>query len=169
MEIRCTNKKCLHEWNYKGSLSDGKDYVTCSICRYKSMLKKAISGKKDVPFPSKFTNKSTDLLTDSLTYSKEKPQTEEEEEYDEELDEDKFEEQEELFQEPKRKLCSKHNLPANYNNYNKKWLCEECIKSEIKKNITNKKYKEVTSHLRTVSEIKSDLEIKQIPFSIPIK
>lgn len=222
MKIRCTNKKCLHEWNYKGGLSDDKDYITCPLCRYKSMLKKAISGGKNIPLPSKFTDplthnkeKFTDLLTDLPKNSK----------YIEEgEDEEEFEEQESLFSEPIKKLCIQHNLPAHYSDFNKKWLCDKCrfptykntenqptiifknilhanppnieyVKDQIRNNniripreegfefmpvevsdplgkngkrIVMKKYKEVTSHLGTGSEMKSNFEINQIPFSLPI-
>ena len=174
MEIRCTNKKCLHEWNYKGNLSDDKDYVTCPICRYKSMLKKAINGKKDTPI----YHKSTDLLTDSLTYPKknnrqtsykriiEKPQTE----FIEEgiKNEEEFEEQKELFPEKIIKLCNTHNLPAQYNDYEKKWLCNECIESKIEKNISTKKVKELISHLGGIKLVENNIEIEHVPYQYPI-
>ncbi|KKK99267.1 hypothetical protein LCGC14_2634450, partial [marine sediment metagenome] len=41
-------------------------------------------------------------------------------------EEEEEEEEEELFPEPIKKLCSKHNLPARYSDYNKRWKCKKC-------------------------------------------
>jgi len=37
MEIKCTNKKCNHVWNYKGK---SKFYVTCPHCYRKVKINK---------------------------------------------------------------------------------------------------------------------------------
>ncbi len=57
MDVKCTNKDCLHKWVYRGKLGNN-DYITCPKCRYKSLLRKA-----------KLSEKSTDLLTDLPTHS----------------------------------------------------------------------------------------------------
>ena len=58
MQLQCMNKKCLHEWNYKGKATDDKDLVTCPKCHYRSMLRKA-KGEK--------STHSRDSNSDSLT------------------------------------------------------------------------------------------------------
>lgn len=66
MKVKCTNKSCLHEWNYQGRLKDN-DYITCSICRYKSLIKKAKLTDLHPKIDNKLSEKSTDLLTDLPT------------------------------------------------------------------------------------------------------
>ena len=39
MKVKCTNKKCLHDWDYKGS---SKNYITCPSCHFRIMLSKAL-------------------------------------------------------------------------------------------------------------------------------
>ena len=39
MKIKCTNKKCEHEWNYKG---ESKFYVTCPRCYTKVNIQKSL-------------------------------------------------------------------------------------------------------------------------------
>ena len=54
MEVKCTNIKCLHEWQYKGNAQDDKDLITCPKCHYRNMLGKAkINGevKNEVSIP----------------------------------------------------------------------------------------------------------------------
>ena len=38
MKIKCPNKRCLYEWDYKGSLKQGF-YTTCPRCQYKVRIK----------------------------------------------------------------------------------------------------------------------------------
>ena len=135
MQVRCTNKKCLHIWEYKGKVIKDKDYITCPKCHYRSMLKKALDRKKDIPLSIPSIKALTHSLTHSLIdtpllnltklspkmfglekehtpYRKiiERPQTE-------------FIEIEEGSN-----LCDIHNLPASYDD--KVWTCRECRKIE---------------------------------------
>ncbi len=36
MKLKCSNKKCDYEWEYKGRM---KFYATCPNCRYKVKIK----------------------------------------------------------------------------------------------------------------------------------
>jgi len=38
IKLKCPNKKCKHEWNYKGK---SKFYTTCPKCLYKVRVKNA--------------------------------------------------------------------------------------------------------------------------------
>ena len=38
MKLKCQNKKCKHEWDYKGK---SKFYATCPRCLYKLNISKA--------------------------------------------------------------------------------------------------------------------------------
>jgi len=161
MKVKCINKKCLHEWDYRGQ---SNNYISCPICHFKFKIQRAINNMLNIPLniptniptnipsniPSNipikrvFINKITPEMFDSN-------------------DNEEFEEQEELSPEPIKKLCSKHNLPARYNDYDKKWICNECDNLPLLRNV-----KEVTSHLGTAKEIKSDVEITGLSYD-PIK
>jgi len=43
MKVKCSNKKCEYEWDYKG---EGKFYATCPRCLYKVKIKKLKGEKK---------------------------------------------------------------------------------------------------------------------------
>ncbi|KKK54927.1 hypothetical protein LCGC14_3079730 [marine sediment metagenome] len=64
MKVRCTNKKCLHGWNYKGS---SKNYITCPSCHFRIMLSKAlgvprIKDKQKVGVMSKLKDAAKSLV-----------------------------------------------------------------------------------------------------------
>ncbi len=43
MKLKCPNKKCLYEWDYKGN---SKFYACCPICRHQvKILQKKLKGK----------------------------------------------------------------------------------------------------------------------------
>ena len=44
MKIKCVNKKCHHEWEYKGK---SKFYVTCPQCYNKINIQKQLEGGKE--------------------------------------------------------------------------------------------------------------------------
>lgn len=48
MEIKCYNKKCLHEFNYTGKKKENSATITCPKCRYKLRLGKA-KIKSEIP------------------------------------------------------------------------------------------------------------------------
>ena len=64
MKVKCTNKKCLHEWEYKGK---SKNYITCPSCHFRIMLSKAsgvprINEKKKVGVMSGLKEKVKSLV-----------------------------------------------------------------------------------------------------------
>ena len=40
MNLKCVNRKCLHEWNYKGNIIVDKDLISCPKCHYRNPLGK---------------------------------------------------------------------------------------------------------------------------------
>ena len=49
MEVKCYNKKCLHEWDYRG---ETEKFVCCPKCRFKRILSKCrgfFLSKNDIP------------------------------------------------------------------------------------------------------------------------
>ena len=74
MQLRCVNKKCLHEWDYKGKITEDKQLITCSKCHYRNPLKKLIITHSQEN--NSFTHNS--LTHNSLTHKKTivRPQTE---------------------------------------------------------------------------------------------
>ena len=176
MFVKCYNKKCFHEWDYRG---DNKEFICCPICRFKRKLGKCKATylqKSDIP-----TDRPSDIPTnddeiETINHDEEipirfhksiskdfgkiinRPQTEfiEEEFIEEELEEIIIENH------PAKKLCNVHNLPTRYSDFDKKWICKECIEESM---VLNKPYKNQTNHLGTITEIKSDVKVNQIPYA----
>lgn len=132
MKAKCY--KCNWEWNYKGKSTK---YLTCPKCLYKLNVQKAL-GK--LPNIKEKTPTYLPNIPKKTPYKKtiEVPKTESVGKLDEDLNEEKS--YEELFPEKIIKLCDEHNLPAKYNDYDKKWKCKKCIESEI---IINRPYKKI--------------------------
>ncbi len=126
MEVRCINKICLHEWNYRGK---SENYISCSKCGFRFKLQRAIENyvKKD--------NIAHNIVRNIVNIPKENPYKKIIEvpktESIEKLDKEEFED-EELFPEKITKLCDEHDLPASYSDYHKKWICKACPESIIK-------------------------------------
>ncbi len=55
MKIKCYNKKCGHERNYKGKYTDDNSTITCTKCRYKLKLGRA-KIKSEVGLPHEVTS-----------------------------------------------------------------------------------------------------------------
>ncbi|KKL78399.1 hypothetical protein LCGC14_2025220 [marine sediment metagenome] len=72
MKVKCTNKKCLHEWEYKGL---SKHYITCPSCHFRIMLSKAsgvprIKDKQKVGVMSKLKDAAKSLVPKPDRYLK---------------------------------------------------------------------------------------------------
>ena len=167
MEVRCTNKECLHEWDYRGRLGDN-DYITCSKCRYKSLIRKAKITDLLTDLNKENNKNVSEKLTDlsiKQEYKKEivKPDVEhvEKEHYSKEK-----ESEEEIsnphFQGSGKNLCEEHNLPARYESDCKKWICAKCPESKIE---INKRYKPYEKNLGTCAEINKEISVTQIPYN----
>ena len=64
MKVNCTNKKCLHGWDYKGK---SKNYISCPSCHFRIMLSKAlgvprIKDKQKVGVMSKLAKAAKSLV-----------------------------------------------------------------------------------------------------------
>lgn len=166
MEVKCTNKKCLYEWDYKGKASNPKDYITCPKCHYRIMLNKALDLSISHSLTHSLTHKQPVELPINIIDPIPSPYIEVPKEI---YEEEEFLDYEELFTEIIIKLCKKHDLPARYNDYDLDWKCSKCIGLEIEDNIIGRKYKDVTSHLGEVRIIESDIEIYELSYPIPVK
>lgn len=131
MNVKCINKICLHEWNYRGK---SESYISCSKCGFRFKLQRAIENyvknhvKKDnivrnIPIENPYRKTIEVPETESVG----------------KLDEEEFDYQE-LFPEKIIKLCDEHGLPSKYSDHHKKWECKKCIESEM---IINKPYKKI--------------------------
>ncbi len=134
MEVKCINKKCLYKWNYRGK---SNNYISCPKCGFRFKLQRAIENyvKKD--------NIVRNIVRNIVNIPKENPYKKIIEVPKTEsvgrLDEEELEYQE-LFPEKITKLCEEHNLPAKYNDFDKKWKCKKCIESEM---VINKPYQKI--------------------------
>ncbi len=167
MQVKCTNKKCLHLWEYKGNVTKDKDYITCPKCHYKSMFKKALDRKKDIPLSIPPTNSLTHSLTHSLTdtpilnLNKLSPKM-----FGLEVEEDQEEEQEEIVIDGN--MCDIHKLPASYDDLDRKWVCDKCIdesidsKMGLKPDLKEKVFSNYSDFLREVKKRDGVITIKEI-------
>ncbi len=159
MKVQCNNKKCLHRWNYKGTATDDKQYITCPKCHYKSMFGKVRINKTNSHSKYSLTHSLThsqgipDIphnniefeqvkFNDGLYYSVEKSMAQKFKEID-------VPEFKKIIESPQtdfiegtptltysddpipRNFCEKHKLPATYDSYFKKWICNECSEELI--------------------------------------
>jgi len=183
--MRALCYKCGHSWNYKGKITEDKKYLTCAGCYYKIRIDRALDFSTEehqklltnqIKLPSlnnkiptthySQPHKQSVQLPINIIDPIPRPYIEAPKEIDYE---EEFEDQEELFTEIIIKLCSKHNLPARYDDYSLEWKCRECIELEIENNTIGKKYKDVTSHLGEVRRIGSDIEIYELEYPLPVK
>ncbi len=91
MRIKCYNKKCGHERDYKGKFTDDSSVITCTKCRHKLRLGKAkvseVPHEKEEPTSQKTrgtSRKKSEVGLPHKQYKKEivQPKTEKiEEEY----------------------------------------------------------------------------------------
>ena len=164
METKCYNKKCLHEWDYKG---ENKKFVCCPKCRFKRILSKCRSfyleehTKNDRP-TNILSDRPTNIplnITPKLNIVKEKPnksesyQKEEIKEVDNLADfnlavldnrlKNKSKGILEVRGSPEEspsgiKLCEEHKQSARYDSYYNKWVCRNCIQEKIDNPIKRK-------------------------------
>ena len=137
MEVKCINPKCLHRWNYRGQ---SKNYICCSKCGYRFKLQRGIENHVNIPhnIPSNIPHNIV-----KTPYKK-------------------------TIKEPKKEFVgeiaptSKPHIKAP----KEKVMAVEVSDPMAKdgKRIVMKKYKELTSHLGRVEEIKSNPHITEIPF-----
>ncbi len=158
MEVKCTNKKCLYEWNYKGKVRDSKGYITCSKCHYRIQLNKALDLSINHSLTHSLTHKQPLEIAPISSPYIEAPK---------EIDEEEFLDQEELFTEIIIKLCNKHNLPGRYDDYDLEWKCKECIELQIENAGVPVSLKKESSY--QIREIKSSHQINQLSYPMPIK
>lgn len=137
MELQCYNPKCLHLWNYKGKSSNDKDTLTCPKCLNKLRLGKAKLGN----LPNEKQKKKQELGNLPNPYKKtlKVPETNS---------------VEENLEDEIRLTNPLHANPVNI----------EHIKKYPKEKPKIKEHKKVEDHLVSFEEIKSDIELKQIPF-----
>lgn len=172
--------KCNHSWNFKGKIKENQRYITCSRCYLKIRVDRSIDFSKEetqeslINLPKAPVVKrelpTTYYLPPSINFIEvedgifvEKKIAKQFKDAQEETEPNLFQEQEqEIIMEIGSNLCKEHNLPASYDSYEKKWLCNECIKI----NVPNAKPR--TDHLGTVSEVKNNQEIRIIPYD-PVK
>ena len=63
MKIKCYNKKCGHERDYKGQFTEDNSLITCTKCRHKLRLGKAkIDG--EVALPHEVTSREVGLKSE---------------------------------------------------------------------------------------------------------
>ncbi len=162
MRVLCY--KCDHSWNYKGKNTEGKGYITCSGCYYKIRLDRAIV--KGLP--------EQKLLTKLPSFQRELPKelskipTTHYPKIDlkpleikrpikiiEDVEEEEVEQVEEIFIDGK--ACELHRLPATYDSFEMKWVCEKCLEFEIPN------AKPYENNLGIVRYIQTEKSIKVIP------
>ncbi len=120
MQVKCYNKKCLHKWNYQG---ENKKFICCPKCRFKRMLFKCKEfylkehTKKNIP-----NDRPNDIPSEKTHYNKiiEQKQTDFIVKDAKPLPE---------ILEGTIKICKVHNLPARYDDLEKKWECNKCSDS----------------------------------------
>lgn len=106
--------------------------IDTSIDKKQLIQSEIIKQVESVTFPDGQTLRvrGSELIKQSKELAQEMQENSEHECWDEEESETS------LFDEPTKKLCQEHNLPAQYDSYYKKWMCKKCREgiSEKKEN-----------------------------------
>ena len=158
--------KCGYDWNYKGG-QRGKENLSCPKCSYRLRADRTLTEDlhtrqetlHDSPLklhetPEKihtYIHKKKKLYSPNLL----KPiEIKRPIEIIEDVEEEEFE-LEEIFIDGK--ACELHNLPATYDSFDRKWVCEKCLEFEIPNAKPHEK------NLGIVTYIQKEKSIKVIP------
>ena len=156
MLVKCINKKCSHGWDYRGG---SKSYICCPKCSYRFKLQRGIEehSKTMLTYKHNIPNNMVNIVPKSPLKPKKN-------EYVKVITKPKTETIEEF--KPVTNLCEKHKLSARYDSYEKKWVCQKCIKERIDEAVKKSgiKVTRSTDHLGMVREVREEIVVTQIPF-----
>ena len=178
MKVKCINKKCNHIWDYRGK---SKSYICCPKCSYRFKIQRGIEeySKTMLTYSHNIPNNIVNIVKEELLFERvilnegmevlvekriAKQFKESPEDLDEEIECVMDEEESEEMPTIAVKICEYHGLPARYDSFEKKWVCEECNPIPI-----NKRYKLVTDNLWIVKKIKKDIDIRILPAKTPLE